>query len=87
VCTLAIAAGARTPRENTQCALPTREAEKRRARAGAWATGSEGSHFFSVALTYWTLAVELMLGMLVWNRTARPVVLALGVVLHVTVAR
>jgi hypothetical protein len=39
---------------------------------------------FSSALTYWTIAVELMVGILVWNRAARPFVLALGVVLHVT---
>ena len=43
------------------------------------------SHFFSAVLTYWTLAVELMVGILVWNRRARPLVLALGVALHVTV--
>ena len=43
------------------------------------------SPFFGAALTYWTLAVELMLGILVWNRAARPVVLALGVALHLTV--
>jgi uncharacterized membrane protein YphA (DoxX/SURF4 family) len=40
------------------------------------------SLLFSSLLTYWTLAVELMLGMLVWNRAARPLVLALGVLLH-----
>ena len=33
-------------------------------------------------MTYWTLAVELMIGILVWNRSARPLVLALGVALH-----
>jgi HTTM domain len=43
------------------------------------------SQFFSAALTYWTLAVELALGILIWNRAARPVVLALGVALHLTV--
>ena len=43
------------------------------------------STFFSSVLTYWTIAVELMVGILVWNRAARPLVLALGVALHVTV--
>ena len=36
-------------------------------------------------LTYWTIAVELMVGILVWNRAARPLVLSLGVALHVAV--
>ena len=43
------------------------------------------SPFFSSVMTYWTLAVELMVGILVWNRAARPLVLTLGVALHVTV--
>ena len=43
------------------------------------------SPFFSSVLTYWTIAVELMVGILVWNRAARPLVLSLGVALHVTV--
>jgi hypothetical protein len=33
-------------------------------------------------LTYGTLAIEFSLGVLVWNRAARPWVLALGVVMH-----
>ena len=33
-------------------------------------------------LTYGTLAIELSLGVLIWNRVARPWVLALGVCLH-----
>jgi hypothetical protein len=36
-------------------------------------------------VTYWTLAIELMVGILVWKRTARPYVLALGVGLHLSV--
>jgi hypothetical protein len=40
---------------------------------------------FSAVMTYWTIAVELMIGILVWNRAARPLVLTLGVLLHVTV--
>jgi hypothetical protein len=40
------------------------------------------SMLFSSVMSYWTLAVELMIGILVWNRTARPLVLALGVGLH-----
>ncbi len=43
------------------------------------------SPFFSDVMTYWTLAVELAVGILVWNRAARPLVLTLGVALHVTV--
>jgi hypothetical protein len=39
----------------------------------------------SSVMTYWTLAIELMIGILVWNRTARPYVLALGVGLHLVV--
>jgi uncharacterized membrane protein YphA (DoxX/SURF4 family) len=37
----------------------------------------------SGAMTYGTLAAELMLGVLVWNRAARPLVLAIGVSLHI----
>jgi hypothetical protein len=40
------------------------------------------SLLFSSLMTYWTLAVELMIGILVWNRAARPLVLFLGVALH-----
>jgi hypothetical protein len=40
------------------------------------------SMLFSSVMSYWTLAVELMIAILVWNRAARPVVLALGVGLH-----
>ena len=43
------------------------------------------SPFFSSVLTYWTIVVELMIGILVWNRAARPLVLMLGVTLHLTV--
>jgi hypothetical protein len=34
-------------------------------------------------LTYGTLALELALGVLVWNRTARPWVMALGISMHI----
>jgi hypothetical protein len=34
-------------------------------------------------LTYGTLAVELAIGIFVWNRALRPIVLAAGVALHV----
>jgi hypothetical protein len=37
---------------------------------------------FSTVMTYWTLAIELMVGILVWNRAARPYVLALGAGMH-----
>jgi hypothetical protein len=40
------------------------------------------SLLFSAVSTYGTLAVELMLAILIWNRAARPLVLALGVGLH-----
>ena len=40
------------------------------------------SMLFSAVSTYGTLAVELMLAILIWNRAARPLVLALGVGLH-----
>jgi hypothetical protein len=40
------------------------------------------SMLFSSVMSYWTLAVELMIGILVWNRAARPLVLGLGVGLH-----
>jgi hypothetical protein len=36
-------------------------------------------------LSYGTLAVEAALGVLVWNRTLRPYVLALGVVMHLSI--
>lgn len=36
-------------------------------------------------LTYGALAVELAIGLLVWNRLARPWVLGLGVVLHLSI--
>ncbi len=35
--------------------------------------------------TYGTLAIELSLGMLIWNRTLRPWVLAAGIVLHLAI--
>ena len=35
--------------------------------------------------TYGTLAVELAIGVLVWNRAARPWVLGLGVLLHLSI--
>jgi hypothetical protein len=34
------------------------------------------------AATWGTLLVELMIGILVWNRRCRPVVLVVGIVLH-----
>jgi hypothetical protein len=37
----------------------------------------------SSVMSWWTLAVELMVGILVWNRSARPLVLALGASLHI----
>ena len=40
------------------------------------------SLLFSTVVSYWTIAVELMIAVLVWNRAARPVVLLLGVGLH-----
>jgi hypothetical protein len=40
----------------------------------------------SSVMSYTTLATELMVGVLVWNRAARPLVLALGVCLHVSIA-
>ena len=40
------------------------------------------SMLVSSVMSYWTLAVELMIGILVWNKAARPVVLLLGVGLH-----
>jgi hypothetical protein len=43
------------------------------------------SLLFSTIVTYLTLAIELMIGVLVWNRGARPLVLALGVILHSTI--
>ena len=43
------------------------------------------SLLFSSVMTYWTLAVELMFGILVWNRAARPWMLSLGAALHVLV--
>ncbi len=42
------------------------------------------SPVFSTVMTYWTIAIELMVGILVWNRAARPFVLGLGVALHVS---
>jgi hypothetical protein len=40
----------------------------------------------SELLTFGTLLLELALGILVWNRTLRPWVLALGVTLHLSIA-
>jgi uncharacterized membrane protein YphA (DoxX/SURF4 family) len=39
----------------------------------------------STVATYLTIATELMVGILVWNRAARPLVLMLGVILHVSI--
>lgn len=47
--------------------------------------GLSRSLLFSSVMTYWTLAIELMIGILVWNRAARPWVLSLGIGLHVLV--
>jgi hypothetical protein len=44
------------------------------------------SLLFSTVMTYWTLAIELMLGVLVWNRAARPYVLALGAGMHLFIS-
>jgi hypothetical protein len=43
------------------------------------------SLLISSVMTYLTLAVELMIGLLVWHRGARPLVLALGVGLHLSI--
>jgi hypothetical protein len=43
------------------------------------------SLLISTVMTYLTLAVELMVGLLVWNRAARPLVLALGASLHLSI--
>jgi hypothetical protein len=43
------------------------------------------SRVLSEAATYGTLVAELAIGVLVWNRVARPWVLALGVVLHLSI--
>ena len=43
------------------------------------------SLLFSSVMSYWTIAIELMLGILVWNRAVRPYVLALGAGLHLLV--
>jgi hypothetical protein len=40
------------------------------------------SELLANVMTYGTLAIELALGVLVWNRKARPWVLGLGVALH-----
>ncbi len=47
--------------------------------------GLSHSLLFSSVMTYWTLAIELMVGLLVWNRSARRWVLLLGAGLHVLV--
>lgn len=47
--------------------------------------GLSRSFLFSSVMTYWTIAIELMIGILVWNRAARVWVLSLGVGLHVLV--
>ena len=39
----------------------------------------------STVATYLTIATEVMIGVLVWNRAARPLVLMLGVILHVSI--
>ena len=45
-------------------------------------TAFAASELVSNLLTYGTIAVEASLGVLVWNRTLRPYVLALGVGMH-----
>ena len=39
----------------------------------------------STLAAFLTLAIELMLGVLIWVRSARPLVVALGVVLHLSI--
>lgn len=48
----------------------------------AWITQSA---LLSSVLTYATLAIELALALLIWNRRARPWVIAAGVVLHLSI--
>lgn len=39
----------------------------------------------SSVMSYWTLAIELMIGILIWNRAARPLLLTLGAGLHLSI--
>ncbi len=69
--------------DGTAVSYALRAGELVRLQAPEWITDSVA---VTNVLTYATLTVELALATLVWNRRARPWVLAAGVVLHLSIA-
>lgn len=68
--------------EGTAVSYSLRITEVARFEVPAWITQSA---ILANALTYGTLAVELALAVLIWNRRARPWVIAAGVALHLSI--
>ncbi len=68
--------------EGTAVSYSLRITEVARFEVPAWITQSA---IVSNLLTYGTLAVELALALLIWNRRARPWVIAAGVALHLSI--
>jgi hypothetical protein len=75
------AAGARW-RDGTAVSYAVRIGELSRLPVPSFVTDSP---LLAELATYGTLAAELAIGILVWNRAARPWVLALGVLLHLSI--
>ncbi|PVZ13272.1 HTTM domain-containing protein [Actinomycetospora cinnamomea] len=75
------AGGARW-RDGTAVSYAVRIGEVSRVPVPSFVTGSP---LLAELATYGTLAAELAIGVLVWNRAARPWVLALGVLLHLSI--
>lgn len=69
-------------RNGTAVAYSMKIADIVRAPAPSFLTDSV---VLSQLLTYGTLAIEFAIGVLVWNKVARPVVLWLGVILHLSI--
>lgn len=69
-------------RDGTAVSYAVRIGEVSRLPVPSFVTGSP---LLAELATYGTLAAELAIGVLVWNRAARPWVLALGVLLHLSI--
>ncbi|GAA4905245.1 vitamin K-dependent gamma-carboxylase-like protein [Actinomycetospora succinea] len=75
-------AGGALWRDGTAVSYAVRIGEVSRLPVPSFVTNSP---LFAELATYGTLAAELAIGILVWNRAARPWVLALGVLLHLSI--
>ncbi|MEJ2884949.1 HTTM domain-containing protein [Actinomycetospora aeridis] len=69
-------------RDGSAVSYAVRASEISRLQVPSFVTDSP---LLTTTATYGTLAVEIAVGILVWNRVARPWVLALGVLLHLSI--